>query len=64
MNIATDIPVEKIPLQELGVTLSKFFLMVCKVDGSMYPTESIKNLLMSFNRIILRAENSHQSDWE
>ena len=58
MNIATDIPVEKIPLQELGVILSKFFLMVCKVDGSRYATESIKNLLMSSNRIILREQNT------
>ena len=58
MNIATDIPVEKIPLQELGVILSKFFFMVCKVDGSRYPTESIKNLLMSFNRIILREQKT------
>jgi hypothetical protein len=58
MNVATDIPVEKIPLQELGVILSKFFLMVCKVDGSKYPTESIKNLLMSFNRIILREQKT------
>ena len=58
MNIATYIPVEKIPLQELGVILSKFFLMVCKVDGSRYATESIKNLLMSSNRIILREQNT------
>ncbi|KAG0578469.1 hypothetical protein KC19_4G025600 [Ceratodon purpureus] len=48
--------IEDMPYEELGALLSKFFLMICKDNGQRYPSASLMNLYMSFNRIIGKAQ--------
>ena len=57
MNYDSNIPVEDLLLVDLLEMLCKFFSVVCKLDGSLYPPASLMNLYMSFNQMICRAQD-------
>lgn len=53
MKLDHTVEIEKIPLKTFGEELVKFFLMLCKNSGERYPTVSIMNFFMGFNRILI-----------
>ncbi|KAI5073134.1 hypothetical protein GOP47_0011147 [Adiantum capillus-veneris] len=51
-GVDCDTLLEKIELCELNVMLSKFFLVVCKQGGALFPSDTLMGLFRCFGRII------------
>ena len=56
MGFSTDVSFENIDLKECGILLSRFFCMVCKSSGELYPTGSLMSMLMAFQRLICKEQ--------
>jgi hypothetical protein len=50
--------IEELSLVSLFKMLCRFFVMVCKQDGSRYTTPSLMKLYMLVNRILVRAQEN------
>ena len=54
-GLDSNIPIEDLLFVVLSDLLCKFFSIVCKLDGSLYPPSFI-NMYMSFNQMICRSQ--------
>ena len=56
IGLDSNIPIEDLSFVVLSNLLCKFFSVVCKLDGSLYPLASLMNMYMFFNRMICRSQ--------
>lgn len=51
------VPFEDLPIIDCVRLLEKFFEQACKVNGKLYPSQSIMGLYLVFDRILRRAQD-------
>jgi len=58
MKLDRNKKIEELSLISFLEMLCRFFAMVCKQDGSRYPTSSLMKLYMLVNRMLVRAQEN------
>ncbi|KAI5079751.1 hypothetical protein GOP47_0005230 [Adiantum capillus-veneris] len=55
-GLECQVPLEKLDLRQLNDMLSQFFVVVCKQNGSLFPSDTLMGMLRCFGRMIKKEQ--------